>query len=143
MGSARETDLTLREVAMLADGADLTAETAAKLAVLVRSCPLFAEQIEQLQAMAEVAGTAFLEDGLAAHRGFDQLMAAQWEHPDEVLGPHEGILYPQMIAMAEARARQAQGEERRRLLEVQERLEQAAGERSEVPVALRAWFIET
>ncbi len=120
-----ETGLTLEEIASLADGEDLHFEAIKKLPALVRSHPRLAEPLAELRRLAEEAGGTSLRDAVDLHRDFDRLAAAQWRHPAEVLDPDVGICYPEMIAIASARAGKADGAERERLIGIRERLEQA------------------
>ncbi len=125
MTSSPETALTLEEIATLADGTDALDNVAWKLAPLVRSHPRLAGPIAELEAMAQDARVAGLRDAVDLHHDFDRLAAAQWQHPAEVLDPDAGISYPELIAIASARAGKARGAERRRLLGIRERLELA------------------
>ncbi|MCP3962325.1 MAG: hypothetical protein GY719_31160 [bacterium] len=122
-----ETELTLEEVARLADGGEVSVEMSVKLAGLIRRCPMFASQVAQLEAMAEVAGVGRIEEGLDAHRDLEVLLSEEWEHPGEVLQPGR-LLYGEMIAVAGGRAREVEGQERERVLEVKRRLEELVGE---------------
>ena len=123
--TAKEESLSLEEVARLADGASISEATAAKLAALVRVCPLFEEQIAKLDAMAEAAGCGELEQALAAHRDFERLLSADWEHPSEALAG--AMPYGRLISIATARADAAEGDEKERLVEIRDRLAGSGG----------------
>ncbi len=121
-------DLTLEEIAMLADGSGIPDATAHKLAPLIRSDPRLTEPLAELHRMATDARVDCFEDAIKAHRELDQLAGADWRHPGEVLDPEAGIPYPELISVAGARAGRAAGAEKRRLLGILERLERAHAE---------------
>ncbi len=120
MTTKTKTSLSLEEVALLADRKSVPPETAAKLAALIRACPLFEEQLAKLDAMAKVVGARRLEDALSAHRNFDRLLEETWKHPSEVVSGW--IFYGELISIAEAKAAEAEGAERKRFLALRQRL---------------------
>ncbi len=120
------TGLTLADIANLADGTgNITDETAARLAPLIRGDERFAAALADLRRMADDAGTAYLADGFDAHSRFERLRAKSWTHPTDVLHPDLDVPYRELIAVAAAAAGRARGAERVTLHQVQQRLERA------------------
>lgn len=123
-----EANLTLEEIAMLADGTGIADQTARKLAPLIVTDPRLAAPLGQLRRMAKAASVDCFFSAVKAHQELELLIAARWRHPAEVLDPEAGICYSELIALASARAEQAAGAEKERLRKIHQRLEQAHAE---------------
>jgi len=137
-------DLTLEDLALLADGAgNVPDATARRLQALIQCSDLehvgetwrgFVVRIRRLRQMAADAGTRFLADGLDAFRSLERLRSDLWVRPEDVLDPRLEVPYRELIAMARARAERARGDEKGELLDLADRLASAReGERQPLP----------
>ncbi len=123
--------LTLEDIAALADGQDISDDTVRRLSEWVHTDRQFAEPVRHLKALAGDAGVELLSDGELLDRDFDRLLATEgWEHPAELLDPEGevGVPYPELLAIAEARAeaRAGRGEDAAPIETVRRKLEHAA-----------------
>lgn len=127
--------LTLEDIAILLDGAEVPDGTARRLAPFLRRDPRLADEIAELEQMAQDAGiraeqperftTAYDND-----RDFRKLLTApEWERPDEVLDPDVGFDIGELLRIAEARLERSPNP---LLGEVKQKLERAAAERQAV-----------
>ena len=102
------TKLTLEDLALIVSDGDIEGELQKRIANVIRSDSRFAEQFEQLEALAADAGTDDLWDGFERNREFDRLLEAEsWNDPAEVLNPDASELYEvsyrRLLAIADAR----------------------------------------
>ncbi len=121
--------LTLEDVAILADGiGNIPDGTAERLRPLVREDERLAEDLAALRQLADDAGVQLLEDGLNTYERLGRLRERAWEKPSEVLDPLVEVPYRELIAMAGAMAKRADGGEKAELEELRERLIAAFGD---------------
>ena len=83
-----------------------------RLAAVIRTDPRFAQQFEELEAMAAEIGAEDLWEGVERNQEFDRLLGAEsWGDPAEILNPDGGDLYEvsyrKLIAVADARLARA------------------------------------
>ncbi len=129
------TGLTLKEIAILLDGVEVPDGTARRLAPFLRQDPRLADEIAELEQMAQDAGIRAEqpERFTTAHdndRDFRKLLTApEWERPDEVLDPDVGFDIDELLRIAEARLARSPNP---LLGEVKQKLERAAAERQAV-----------
>ncbi len=111
----REEGLTLKDVAVLLDGVEVPDGTAARLAPFLRNDPRLAEEIAELELMAQDAGigrnqperftSAYDND-----RDFRKLLTApEWERPEEVLDADKGFDVEELLSIARARLERSAG----------------------------------
>ncbi len=130
-------DLTLEDVAHLADGTrELSEATATRLQALVRcgdlgrvqeSWRLVGSHLEALRQLAEDAGVELMVDGIYVFRIFERLRSEHWESPEELLHHGVEVPYQELISMARAHTRRAAGAERAELQQLAESLMVALG----------------
>lgn len=129
---------TLEDVAHFADGSsELPSETADRLRTLIhcddpeqleQTWRLIRDRRQNLHQMAEDAGVELWVDAVYVFRSLERLRAEPWETPTEVLDHRVDVPYRELIAMAGAAAKRAEGEERSELEEVAKRLTSVLGE---------------
>ncbi|MCP3963626.1 MAG: hypothetical protein GY719_37800 [bacterium] len=123
--------LTLLEVALLVEGHEIPPASRRRLRRFHRADPRLKEPLGELESLAVDAGVDDLVDGLFYNREVDRLLdAGDWAHPAEVLDPHGdvGISYPELLAVADARARRTGDDQR--VAEVREKLARTVAERA-------------
>ncbi len=136
MSDETQMDLTLRDIAMMAAGFDLTKDGMERLHRFLTTHPLFAEQISELQRLARIAEYDPTPDnliyGLDAQVEFDELLAAKdWKHPGEALGRDlEHVFYSELIGVANDRIEHAEDPEQ--LIAVRDRLVRQQAEKREL-----------
>ncbi len=124
MASQTAIGLTLRDLAILADGTgNIPDDTARRLAPLIRHDPRVAAEMDQLQQMADDANVARLADGLFTFEILETLLGATWETPRDVLDPNLEIPYRELIEMSQAMARRSAESDKEPLIKIVTRLE--------------------
>ena len=124
MASETTIGLTLRDLAILVDGTgNIPDETARRLAPLSRQDERVAENLRQLQQMADDAQVVRLEDGLTAFEILQKLRETTWKSPREVTGPDLEIPYRELIAMSKAMTRRVKVSDRKQFAKLTTRLE--------------------
>lgn len=104
-----EMKLTLKDIAILLDGAEVPDATARRLAPFLRQDSRLATEIAELEQMAEDAGISTGEPerfttAYGNDRDFRKLLTAlEWERPDEVLDPEVGFSADELLCIAQAR----------------------------------------
>ncbi len=106
--------LTLLEVALLVEGHEIPPASRRRLRRFHRADLRPKEPLGELEDLADDAGVEDLVDGFFYNQELDRLLAAdEWAHPAEVLDPHGdvGISYPELLAIADARARRSEDDQ--------------------------------
>jgi hypothetical protein len=103
-----EPTLTLEDLAQIVCEGNVEGELQDRVAAVIRTDPRFAQQFEQLEAMATEIGAEDLWEGLERNQEFDRLLETEsWKDPAEVLNPHGSDLYEvsyrKLIAVTDVR----------------------------------------
>ena len=101
-------ELTLEDLAQIVSGGNIEGDLQDRVAAVIRTDPRFAEQFEQLEALAADAAAEDLWDGFERNQEFDRLLETEsWEDPAEILNPEGSDLYEvsyrKLLAIADAR----------------------------------------
>lgn len=124
METQTTTGLTLKDIAILADGAgNISDETAERLAPYVRGDEDLKEPLAELRQMAADAGTPLLADGLHAFEILSRLRSRIWARPSDVLDPRLDVPFDELISMTAAMAERAGDKEKTELQQMKGRHE--------------------
>ena len=107
-----EPTLTLEDLAQIVCEGNIEGELQNRVATVIRTDPRFAEQFEELEALATEIDAEDLWEGLERNQEFGRLLEAEsWEDAVEVLNPDGRDLYEvsyrNLIAVADARLAKA------------------------------------